>query len=54
MLADGKKVMVKEIQNGKYFDTGNKMEYLKTVVEFALKHPEIKDEFRTFLKTVIQ
>jgi UTP--glucose-1-phosphate uridylyltransferase len=53
MLADGKKVMVKEIQNGKYFDTGNKMEYLKTVVEFALKHPEIKDEFRAFLKTVI-
>ena len=28
-----------EIENGKYYDTGNKIEYLKTVVEFALFHP---------------
>jgi len=27
---------VVEIQNGKYYDTGNKLEYLKTVVDFAL------------------
>lgn len=39
-----------EIQNGKYYDTGNKMEYLKTVVEFALNHPEINGEFRKYLK----
>jgi len=39
-----------EIQNGKYFDTGNKLEYLKTVVEFALKNPDINGEFREYLK----
>ena len=39
-----------EIKNGKYFDTGNKLEYLKTVVEFALQHTEINGEFRRFLK----
>lgn len=39
-----------EIENGKYYDTGNKIEYMKTVVELALKHPDINGEFREFLK----
>jgi len=39
-----------EIQNGKYYDTGNKLEYLKTVVEFALKNPDISGDFREYLK----
>ncbi|MBM3205608.1 UTP--glucose-1-phosphate uridylyltransferase, partial [Candidatus Shapirobacteria bacterium] len=39
-----------EIQNGKYYDTGNKLEYLKTVVEFALKNPDINGEFKEYLK----
>jgi UTP--glucose-1-phosphate uridylyltransferase len=50
MLQDGHKVIAAEIQNGKYYDTGNKLEYMKTVVEFALEHPEIKEKFKTFLK----
>lgn len=41
-----------EIKNGKYYDTGNKLEYLKTVVEFALQHPEVNGEFREYLKGV--
>jgi len=41
-----------EIKNGKYYDTGNKLEYLKTVVEIGLKHPGINDEFRAFLKSL--
>jgi UTP--glucose-1-phosphate uridylyltransferase len=41
-----------EIKNGKYYDTGNKLEYMKTVVDMALKHPEIKDDFKAFLKTL--
>lgn len=40
------------IENGKYYDTGNKFEYLKTVVEFALEHKEINDYFKTFLKSL--
>jgi len=40
------------IKNGKYFDTGNKFEYLKTVVEFALQHNEISKEFRKFIKSL--
>ena len=39
-----------EIQNGKYYDTGSKLEYMKTVVEFALQHPSINGEFKQFLR----
>jgi UTP--glucose-1-phosphate uridylyltransferase len=39
-----------EIENGKYYDTGNKLEYMKTVVELGLKHPDINGEFKKFLK----
>lgn len=52
MLKDSKKVMAVEIKNGKYYDTGNKMEYLKTVVEFALARPDIGDKFREYLKSL--
>lgn len=38
------------IENGKYYDTGNKLEYLKTVVDLAKKHPEIGEEFSKYLK----
>ncbi|KKR75867.1 MAG: Nucleotidyl transferase [Candidatus Levybacteria bacterium GW2011_GWA2_40_8] len=39
-----------EIKGGRYYDTGNKIEYMKTVVELALNHPEINEEFKKFLK----
>jgi UTP--glucose-1-phosphate uridylyltransferase len=39
-----------EIENGKYYDTGNKVEYMKTVVELALEHKDVNGEFRQFLK----
>lgn len=39
-----------EIDNAKYYDTGNKLEYMKTAVELALKHEDIGEEFTAFLK----
>ena len=39
-----------EIENGVYYDTGNKLEYMKTSVDFALRHPEIGEEFEVWLK----
>ncbi|OGK52366.1 UTP--glucose-1-phosphate uridylyltransferase [Candidatus Roizmanbacteria bacterium RIFCSPLOWO2_01_FULL_41_22] len=50
MLTDGKRILAYEVKNGKYYDTGNKLEYLKTVVEFAFKHPEINGEFKKYLR----
>lgn len=49
----GRTIYACEIEGGKYFDTGNKMEYMKTVVEFALRHPEINGEFRNYLKELV-
>jgi len=51
-LAKVHPVYALEIKNGKYYDTGNKLEYLKTVVEIGLKHPGINGEFRSFLKSL--
>jgi UTP--glucose-1-phosphate uridylyltransferase len=39
-----------EIDNARYFDTGNKLEYLKTVVELGMEHNDIADEFKKFIK----
>ncbi len=39
-----------EIQNSKYYDTGNKLEYIKTVIELGLKHPDINGELKQFIK----
>lgn len=39
-----------EIKDGKYYDTGNKLEYMKTVVELGLQNKDIQAEFKKFLK----
>lgn len=39
---------------GKRHDIGNKMDYLKTIVEFGLNRPEFEDEFRRFLKEIVK
>ncbi len=41
-----------ELTKAIYYDCGNKLEYLKTVTEFALTHPEIGPEFKKYLKTL--
>jgi len=50
MLEDGKQVLAAEIKGGKYYDTGNKIEYLKTVVSFALERNDLNGEFKQFLR----
>jgi UTP--glucose-1-phosphate uridylyltransferase len=34
------------------FDMGKKLDYLKTIVEVALTHPELADDFRSYLAEV--
>lgn len=38
----------------KVYDTGNKLDYLKTIVEFSLQCDELKDDFLDFLKHIIK
>ena len=51
-LMKSRPVYACEVANAKYFDTGNKLEYLKTVVEFALEHKDLNGEFRSYLKSL--
>lgn len=50
MLEDDKHVLAVEIKDGKYYDTGNKLDYMKTQVEFALRDPSMNGDFKAFLK----
>ncbi len=50
MLAGGEKILSAEIKGGKYYDTGDKLGYLKTIVDHALKHKDISREFKAYLK----
>lgn len=52
MIEDGKPLYGCALENSKYYDTGNKLEYLKTIVEFARKHPDLGAEFNAYLKTL--
>ncbi|MBI3631190.1 MAG: UTP--glucose-1-phosphate uridylyltransferase [Candidatus Sungbacteria bacterium] len=40
-----------EIQ-GDWYDCGNKLGYMKGIVHFGLKHPEIGKEFREYLRSI--
>lgn len=42
-----------EIKDSTYFDTGNKLEYMKTVTYFATKHPEIGSDYKQYLWDLI-
>src|SRR5688572_15530155 len=37
---------------GKRYDTGDKLGFLKATVEFALARPDLADEFRSYLKSL--
>ena len=50
LKSQGVPIFAVEIKDAKYYDTGNKLEYMKTVVELGLKHPDINGEFKKFLK----
>ena len=54
MINDGHKFYARKITDARYYDTGNKLEYLKTVVDFALNREDISADFRAYLKKVLE
>lgn len=58
-LTDALKLLLKREQiysytiEGKRYDIGNKLDYLKTTVEFALKRKEYAAEFRAYLTELL-
>ncbi len=57
-LTDGIRLLLQQEKvygyrfEGKRHDAGDKLGFLKATVEFALKRPELKDEFRNYLKSL--
>ena len=57
-LTDGLRVLAKRRPmfavefEGRRYDTGDKLGFLKATVEFALARPDLADEFRKYLSTL--
>lgn len=51
MLGNNKPLYGK-ILEGTWLDTGNKINFMKAAIHLGLKHPEIKDELRKYLKNL--
>ncbi|MEK7067622.1 MAG: sugar phosphate nucleotidyltransferase, partial [Patescibacteria group bacterium] len=50
LIKKGYPVHACEIKNGHYYDTGNKLEYLKANVDFALTRPDLAPGLKAYLK----
>lgn len=54
MIDDGIGFHACEVANGTYYDTGDKLEYLKTAISFALERDDIGPELLQFLQKKLQ
>jgi UTP--glucose-1-phosphate uridylyltransferase len=52
MINEGHSVYACEVVGGQFCDTGSKIDYLKTVVQFALQREGIGEEFAEYIKQV--
>jgi len=51
MINDGHSYYAKEIADAEFYDTGNPLEYLKTTIDFGLRHPEFGGPLADYLRT---
>lgn len=51
-LRNNHKIYACEVQNSHYYDTGNKVEYLKANIDFGLKRDDIKEELAEYIKNL--
>ncbi len=49
-LRKNHKIYACEIENGRYYDTGNKLEYIKANIDFGLRHSETAEGLLKYLK----
>jgi UTP--glucose-1-phosphate uridylyltransferase len=53
-LCKKRQCLAVEIKNGTYYDTGNKLAYHKTVVDFMLKDPDIGEQMKKYIENKIK
>ncbi len=49
MIHDGFSFYARAIENGTFYDTGDKLEYLKTAIDFGLAHKDLGPQLREHL-----
>lgn len=49
MIDDGHEHLAYAVQDGRYYDTGNKLEYIKTVIDFGLRNQEMSADLQAYL-----
>ena len=54
MLKDHKQIICCEIVNGRYYDAGNKLDYLKANIEMALGRDDIGSELKSYLINLLK
>lgn len=54
MIDDGHTFFAREIVGGTFYDTGDKLEYLKTTIDFGLDHPELGERLRSYIEERLQ
>ncbi len=52
-LAKKRPVYACKVTDATYYDTGSKLGYLKANVDFALRDPKLRDDFRKYLQSVV-
>lgn len=52
LMQEGMNTYTVVVKDAKYYDTGNKLEYMKTIVDIALKHEEVNGEFKKYLRSL--
>lgn len=50
MIEDGGDIWSLMIKNGEYYDTGDKLGYVKTIIDFSLQHPELRADIKKFIR----
>lgn len=50
MIKDGHSFFGYQVQDSRRYDTGDKLGYLKTVVDFGLAHPDLGDDLLRYLR----
>jgi len=53
LLAKEQAVYAYRFDEGRY-DVGNKLDYLKATVEFALEHEDVGEDFRRYLRELVR
>lgn len=54
MIRDGHHIYGCEIKDGRFYDTGNPLEYLKTVFDFSLRRDDIRPDLEKYLREKLQ